>query len=84
MRVNVYGRADCVQCEWTQKLLRNIELPFRYFDIDADEAAMKIVEESGKMQLPYVVAGDQSWHGLSPDRIKALRTAQSGKHLGSA
>ena len=71
--VHVYGKPDCVQCKYTNKKLEAEGLQYEYHDITADEQARQIVEESGKAQLPYVVAGDQSWHGLSPDKIKSLK-----------
>lgn len=73
--VQVYGKPDCVQCKYTTKKLEEAEVPYEYRDITVDAAARKVVEQSGKLQLPYVVAGEQSWHGLSPDKIKSLHAA---------
>lgn len=72
MTVHVYGKPGCMQCEYTSKLLGKDGHDVHYHDILADPQARKAVEESGKMQLPLVVAGNQSWNGFSPDRIKSL------------
>lgn len=70
--VQVYGKPQCVQCEYTKKRLDAADIPYEYHDITAEPEAMKVVEQTGKLQLPLVIAGDQTWHGLSPDRIAAL------------
>ena len=72
MTVEVYGKPGCVQCKYTNKMLEKEGHEVRYHDITADEQARQIVEQSGKTALPLVVAGDQTWNGMSPDRIKAL------------
>lgn len=79
MTVDVYGKPKCVQCEYTNKLLRKEGHEVQYHDITKDEVARQIVEGSGYTQLPYVVAHlndqDEIWHGLRPDRIKGLASA---------
>jgi glutaredoxin len=73
--VEVYGAPDCVQCKYTVKKLAENGIEHRYYDVTVNSTARRVVEQTGKTQLPYVVAGDQSWHGMSPDRIKALRAS---------
>ena len=73
--VKVYGKPECVQCEYTQKKLGEAKVPFEYHDITTEPEARKIVEECGKTQLPLVVANDQSWNGFRPDHIKSLASA---------
>jgi glutaredoxin-like protein NrdH len=70
--VRVYGKPQCVQCEYTKKKLDEKKIPYVYHDITAEPEARKLVEQTGMLQLPLVVAGEQSWHGLSPDKINAL------------
>jgi glutaredoxin-like protein NrdH len=74
VNIAVYSRPECVQCDYTKKLLDGIPLSYTEFDIDADPAARKMVEDSGKTQLPMVVAGDQVWHGFKPAKIRALKS----------
>lgn len=75
MTVDVYGKPGCVQCKYTNKKLEEDGHEVRYHDIMEDQGARQVVEQSGQLALPLVVAGDKSWHGFSPDRIKALATA---------
>lgn len=79
MTVDVYGQPGCKQCEYTNKLLEREGHEVRYHDITQDLTARQVVEGSGRTQLPFVVADyndqDKMWHGLRPDRIKALADA---------
>jgi glutaredoxin-like protein NrdH len=71
--VQVYGKEECVQCKYTVKKLDENGIPYQYHDITKDDKARKIVEQSGRTQLPYVVPSEtDSWHGFRPDHIKAL------------
>ena len=75
--VRVYGKPACVQCDYTKKKLDENGIPYTYHDVTVDEQARKFVQETGKTQLPVVVARldtkSQMWHGFSPDKITALR-----------
>lgn len=73
--VQVYGKPACGGCVATKKALEKVEVPYEYHDITADEQARQIVEQSGQLQLPLVIVGDDSWHGFRPDRVKALVNA---------
>lgn len=74
--VRVYGKPQCVQCEYTKKKLEANEIPYVYHDITADDEARQLVEETGRTQLPMVIAETESktqmWYGFSPDKIRAL------------
>lgn len=70
--VQVYGKEECVQCKYTVKKLNENDIPHEYHDIETEPEAKRVVESSGRLQLPLVVAGDQKWHGFRPDHIKAL------------
>lgn len=73
--VQVYGKPECVQCEHTCKQLDKKDIPYEYHDVTNEPEAMTVVEQTGKLQLPLVIAGDQSWHGFKIDQIRALANA---------
>lgn len=74
--VRVYGKPDCVQCEYTTKKLAELKVPYKYHDVTKDPEARQVVEGSGYAQLPFVVADvndqDKMWHGFKIDKIRAL------------
>lgn len=72
--ITVYGKPDCVQCEYTTKELKRKHLPYTYFDVTEDEVARKVVLDSGKTQLPMVVVeGREPWFGFRPQMIRDLQ-----------
>ena len=58
--VDVYGKPGCVQCKYTNKKLEEDGHEVRYHDIMEDQGARQVVEQSGQLALPLVVAGDKS------------------------
>lgn len=72
MTVTVYSKPGCVQCEYTKKRLESQGTEFSVVDVTQDHEAMQTVLATGRTEMPYVVAGEDSWHGFSPDRIKSL------------
>jgi len=86
--ITIYGRQGCGQCEQTKKQLARKGLDYNEIDIDADEAARDLVEDSATRLRPptvlpmVVVKHDGStktevWHGFRYDNIKALTTKNS-------
>jgi glutaredoxin-like protein NrdH len=81
MTITVYGRPECGQCEQTKKLMERKGLSFNEINVDEDEEARKLVEDSAEQLhpptiLPMVVVkhgGDVvTWHGFRYDQIRAL------------
>ena len=77
MTITVYSKPDCVQCTYTKKKLDEKHLAYTELDISQDEAARKVVEDSGNRQMPMVVVKrrgrkDDVWHGFKLDNIRGL------------
>jgi glutaredoxin-like protein NrdH len=78
LSVVVYTKPECVQCTYTVKMLEEHAnkhpkaIVYETKDITTDQAAKAVVEETGRRELPYVVAGDQSWHGFNIDKLRDL------------
>lgn len=70
--IEIYCKPGCVQCEYTEKKLSQWGVPHNCIDITQNVTAMNTVLASGNMQMPYVVAGDDSWHGFQYDKLKDL------------
>lgn len=70
--VHVYGKPGCVQCKFTMKKLDDLGVPYQDHDVTVEPEAEAIVRATGRLELPLVVAGEQSWHGYRPDHLKSL------------
>ena len=77
MSIVVYTKDVCVQCKYTKNKLAALGLDFTEVNIEHDNAARKLVEDSGRRELPMIVvdrgeAGKEVWHGFQYAKIKAL------------
>lgn len=76
MTITVYTKPACVQCTYTKKKLDEKGLYYTEFDISQDEAARKVVQDSGNHQMPMVVVKRKGkvtvWHGFHIDELKGL------------
>ncbi|MBE7702280.1 glutaredoxin-like protein NrdH [Oerskovia sp. Sa1BUA8] len=72
MKVTVYSKPACVQCDATYRALDRKGIEYSVVDISTDVDALEQVRALGYLQAPVVVAGDESWSGFRPDQITAL------------
>lgn len=72
MPVTIYSKAGCAGCNMTKK--RFDELGIRYFEkhTDVNPVYLEEVKAMGYSSLPVVVAGEESWFGFRPDKIKQI------------
>jgi glutaredoxin-like protein NrdH len=70
--IEVYCMPGCVQCEYTKKKLEEYNIPYQDIDVTMNTTAYNMVQSTGNMQMPMVVAGNQSWHGFQYDKIRAI------------
>lgn len=73
--ITVYSKPECVQCDWTYKLLDKADKSYDSFDVTADESAMQAVKDLGYLAAPVVVVKDgagavtEHWSGFQPPMI---------------
>jgi glutaredoxin-like protein NrdH len=72
MTVVVYSTQKCGQCKMTYKDLERHNVNYEVIDVSGDENMMGKLREMGFKQFPVVMAGEESWNGFRPDKIKAL------------
>jgi glutaredoxin-like protein NrdH len=73
MNIQVYSKPNCPQCEYTEKKLSEWQVPHSTIDVTQNPAAFQRVLSTGNMQMPMVVAGEDSWHGFKYDKLKELK-----------
>lgn len=72
VEVTVYGKPGCHQCRATARKLNQLDVPYEYADVTAEQRHYDAVKFLGYSQLPVVLAGDIHWSGFSPDRLTKL------------
>lgn len=76
VRIVVYTKPDCVQCNATYRALNRAGLPYETVNISQDTEALEWVKSLGHAQAPVVIVnGKDHWSGYRPDRIKMLAAA---------
>ncbi|GED11318.1 glutaredoxin-like protein NrdH [Cellulosimicrobium cellulans] len=76
VKVTVYSKPACVQCDATYRALDRKGIEYTVVDISTDVDALEQVRALGYLQAPVVVAGEESWSGFRPDQITALSARQ--------
>ena len=75
MKITVYSKPSCVQCDATYRVLEKEGIEYRIIDITVDEEARNYIKGLGYLQAPVVIAGNEHWSGFRPDRVKAITAA---------
>jgi len=76
VKVTVYSKPACVQCDATYRALDKKGIEYTVVDISTDARALEQVRALGYLQAPVVVAGEEAWSGFRPDQITALAARQ--------
>lgn len=76
MTITVYSKPQCVQCDYTYKVLDTKEATYTSHNITEDAAALEQVKELGYLAAPVVTVRDsesgqivEHWSGFRPDLI---------------
>ena len=73
MKIKVYSKPNCMQCDFTKKHLDRMGLEYHAFDVTTDQEALDEVRQMGFHGLPVVVAeGMAPWVGYRPDELDKL------------
>lgn len=79
MTLNIYGKPHCMPCKMTVRACQDNNIPYRYFDLEADPALREKIKDMGYMESPVVEnPGIETWTGYQPDKIKSLSKAPKG------
>lgn len=70
--VTLYTKPACVQCNATKRELDKLGIDYETVDISVDDKAREMVMSMGHLQAPVVIAGEDSWSGFRPDRLRKL------------
>ncbi len=74
MKITVYSKPNCMQCEMTKKYLQENNVPFESIDVTKNEEALNAIKQAGYTGMPVVTVNgfDNSWFGFRPDRLEGL------------
>ncbi|EHD20480.1 MULTISPECIES: glutaredoxin-like protein NrdH [Brenneria] len=73
MRITIFTKPDCVQCNATRRALDKQGISYRLVDLTEDEQALQQVRALGYQQVPVVMTANDHWSGFRPDKISTLQ-----------
>ncbi len=75
IKVTVYTKHGCPQCDMTKRVLEGECVNFNTINVEEDEAALNYVKNDlGFSSMPVVVAeGIEPFSGFRPDLLQALK-----------
>ncbi|WP_067709626.1 glutaredoxin-like protein NrdH [Erwinia sp. ErVv1] len=73
MRIIIYTKNNCVQCNATKNAMDKQGIPYQLVNLDHEPDAVETLKAMGYRQVPVVMAEQDHWSGFRPDKILALR-----------
>ena len=71
--VKVFGKHNCMQCEFTQRWLNERCIEFDYYDVMEDEGALDLVRSWGFQNVPVIACdGMEPFYGFNQDKLEEV------------
>ena len=81
MKVTVYTKTNCVQCEATKRWLRKAKIEFDTVNLEENPEAMAMVQELGYNAAPVVITDIESWSGFRISKLQDLKAEISSEDV---
>ncbi|AER31577.1 glutaredoxin-like protein NrdH [Pantoea sp. PA1] len=72
MRIIIYTKNNCVQCNATKNALDRQGIDYHLINLDTQPEAIDNLKALGYRQVPVVMTRDDHWSGFRPDKIAGL------------
>ena len=72
MKIVVYSKPNCQQCNFVKNFLTNWNVPFDVVDVTENEEALNYVKSLGITQMPVTVAGGNVIKGADVPELEKL------------
>lgn len=83
MKVTVYTKSNCVQCEQTKKQFDKFGIAYDVVDLEQNPDLLDGFKERGLMAAPIVTTDIKEWSGFRLDKIKSLANYLMGEKAHS-
>lgn len=80
MKVTVWVKSACVQCEQTKKQMDKLGIRYEVQSLEENPLVLEGFKQQGLMAAPIVTTDNKAWSGFRLDKIQSL--AQYLKSLG--
>ena len=81
MKVTVYEKNNCVQCEATKRWLRKAKIEFDTVNLEESPDAMTKVQMLGHSAAPVVITDTDNWSGFRISKLEKLKIQLKGEEV---
>lgn len=72
MKITVYTKPSCVQCDQTKRFLDKSNISYATVDITESQEAFDKIISLGFKSAPVVITENDSWAGFNPSKLAKL------------
>lgn len=72
MKITVYTKPSCVQCDQTKRFLDKGNVSYSTIDITESQEAFDKIISLGFKAAPVVITDNDSWAGFNPSKLAKL------------
>ena len=80
MKITVWSRPNCVQCEMTKKQLDKLGIKYEEMNLEDHPLCLETFKAQGFMSAPIVTTDTKTWSGFRLDKIKSLANHLFGEN----
>lgn len=78
MRVIVYSKPHCLDCNVLKRFLKDYQIDYEVRDCSENPKYLEEVKAMGYLGVPVTVVGNQAIQGLQPDAILDALNGRNG------
>ena len=72
MKVTVWTKSSCVQCEMTKKQMTKLGIVFEEQSLEENPLVLEGFKAQGLLAAPIVTTDTKAWSGFRLDKIQSL------------
>ncbi len=80
MKITVWSRPNCVQCEMTKKQFDKLGITYEEMNLEEHPLVLETFKSQGFMSAPIVTTDTKTWSGFRLDKIKSLANHLFGEN----
>jgi glutaredoxin-like protein NrdH len=79
MKITVWTKANCPQCDMTKKVMKREGIEFEEMSLEEHPLVMDTFKGQGFLSAPIVTTDTKTWSGFRLDKIKSLASHLLGE-----
>lgn len=79
MKITVWTKPQCVQCDMTKKTMTKLGIDFEELSLEEHPLVMDTFKAKGFLSAPIVTTDTKTWSGFRLDKIKSLASYLMGE-----